>query len=73
MLIILLVQGSGHSAQTIDPNVIVTPVDNWFFMSASTFILAFAGTLITEKIIEPRLGKYTGNAVKKDFDENKIA
>ena len=27
-------------------------------MVASTFIIAFAGTLVTEKIVEPRLGKY---------------
>jgi aminobenzoyl-glutamate transport protein len=29
-------------------------------MVASTFIIAFAGNIITEKVIEPRLGKYNG-------------
>nr|WP_263323795.1 AbgT family transporter [Neobacillus sp. Marseille-Q6967] len=61
---------STEVAKTIDPNVVVTPVDNWFFMSASTLILAVTGTLITEKIIEPRLGQYTGPMMLKDVNKN---
>jgi aminobenzoyl-glutamate transport protein len=34
-------------------------------MVASTFILAFAGTWVTNKFVEPRLGKYSGE-VKAD-------
>ncbi|MGO1580239.1 MAG: AbgT family transporter [Peptoniphilaceae bacterium] len=40
---------------------VVEVTDNMFFMQASTFILTIAGTLVTEKIVEPRLGKYTGS------------
>jgi aminobenzoyl-glutamate transport protein len=47
-------------AKTIDPNMVVSPVDNWFFMSASVFILALIGAWITDKIVEPRLGVYQG-------------
>ena len=39
---------------------VVSPLDNWYFMSASTFLLAIAGTILTEKYVEPRLGVYTG-------------
>ncbi|WP_430790384.1 AbgT family transporter [Virgibacillus flavescens] len=52
--------------QTIDPNIVVTPVDNWYFMIVSVVFLSIAGALVTEKIVEPRLGEYTGK-VKKEF------
>lgn len=37
------------------------PTCNWYFLMASTFFLTIIGTLITEKIVEPNLGKYTGD------------
>ncbi|WP_277586107.1 AbgT family transporter [Psychrobacillus antarcticus] len=40
--------------------IVVTPLDNWYFMSASTFVLALVGTIVTEKYVEPRLGVYKG-------------
>ncbi len=47
-------------AKSINPDMIVTPLDNWFFMSVSTFLLAFLGALVTDKFVEPRLGLYKG-------------
>jgi aminobenzoyl-glutamate transport protein len=71
----LLAGISTEVAKTIDPNAYVSPVDNWFFMSASVFILAFVGAWITDKIIEPRLGVYQGskkvNLEKLSEQENK--
>ncbi|MFC7687038.1 AbgT family transporter [Ureibacillus sp. GCM10028918] len=49
---------STEVAQTIVPGIIVTPVDNWFFMVVSVFVLTIVGVFVTEKIIEPRLGTY---------------
>lgn len=57
----LLAGLSEEAAQILDKNYVVNPTANYYFMVASTFIIAFAGTIITEKIIEPRLGKYKGN------------
>ncbi len=34
---------------------------NWYIMIVSTFILAFIVSIMSEKYIEPRLGKYTGD------------
>jgi len=51
---------STQAVQAIDPNFVVTPVANWYFMSASTIILAILGGWITDKFVEPRLGAYTG-------------
>lgn len=53
------------AAHTVDKSIQVTPVDNWYFMSASVFLLAGIGTWITNKIVEPRLGSYQGNKAEK--------
>ncbi|TFJ94336.1 AbgT family transporter [Lentibacillus salicampi] len=54
--------------QTIEGAATVTPVDNWFFMIVSTLVLTAAGGLVTEKIVEPRLGQYNGG-LTKTFEE----
>lgn len=41
-------------------DLIIAPTTNYYFMFASTFLLTIVGTLVTEKIVEPRLGTYTG-------------
>lgn len=42
----------------IDYEMAVT--GNWYFMIISTFFLTFAGSWVTTRIIEPRLGSYDG-------------
>lgn len=37
---------------------------NWFFMMGSTFVIIILGTIVIDKVVEPRLGKYN----KKDAD-----
>lgn len=49
-----------QAAKLVDPNMVVTPLDNWYFMSFSVLYLTVLTTFITEKFIEPRLGKYHG-------------
>ncbi|WP_434927541.1 AbgT family transporter [Shewanella sp. HL-SH2] len=46
------------AAQMIDPEYTVGPEVNWYFMFASTFLITLLGGLVTEKIVEPKLGKY---------------
>ncbi|MCL1038834.1 AbgT family transporter [Shewanella submarina] len=46
------------AAQMIDPDYIVGPEVNWYFMFASTFLVSIMGAVVTEKIVEPNLGKY---------------
>lgn len=43
----------------IDPTYKVQVMGNYIFMFASTFLITILGTIVTDKIIEPRLGKYT--------------
>ena len=35
--------------------------DSWYFLMVSTILITIIGTSVTEKIVEPRLGKYKGN------------
>ncbi|MGO1369234.1 MAG: AbgT family transporter [Senegalia sp. (in: firmicutes)] len=38
----------------------ILPTSNYYFMVASTFLITILGTLVTERIVEPRLGEYKG-------------
>ena len=69
----LLAGLSQEAARIIDPSYVVNPTANYFFMVASTFVIAFAGTFVTEKIVEPRLGKYTGDIGEKDNSFDKLS
>lgn len=47
------------AANLIDPSYTVNPLSNWYLMAASVPVVGLAGTWVTEKILVPRLGKYT--------------
>lgn len=51
---------SQSAAQMMRPDYLVAPTANYFFMCASTVLITILGTLITEKVVEPHLGKYEG-------------
>ncbi|MDD4746832.1 MAG: AbgT family transporter [Salinivirgaceae bacterium] len=57
----LLAGLSTEAARIIDPTYYVLPTANYYFMAVSTFIIAFAGTWVTHRFVEPFLGKYTGD------------
>ncbi len=59
-----LLQGlSQAGAQIVDPNIVLNPLNNYFFTAASSFLIIGLGWYVTEKIVEPRLGrtKLTGH------------
>ncbi|MCF8261519.1 MAG: AbgT family transporter [Melioribacteraceae bacterium] len=56
----LLAGLSQEAARIIDPAYVVNPTANYYFMFISTFLISIAGTWITEKFVEPRLGNYSG-------------
>ena len=68
----LLAGLSTEAAQILDPAYEVNPTANYYFMVASTFIIAFTGTFISERIIEPRLGPYKGQAEKQEGSFDKL-
>ena len=55
---------SQSAAQIIDPGMQVNAAVNFYFMFVSAFMIVILGTIVTEKIVEPRLKKYEGNAEK---------
>jgi aminobenzoyl-glutamate transport protein len=58
----LLAGLSEEAARIIDPAYTVNPAANYYFMAASTFVITAAGTVVTEWLIEPRLGSWRGGA-----------
>lgn len=64
----LLAGLSEEAAHIIDTNYSVNAACNYYFMFVSTFVIAAAGTWVTEKIVEPRLGKYEGGAAPEELN-----
>lgn len=60
------------AAQMIDPNYTVGPEVNWYFMFVSTFFIAGMGAFVTEKIVEPKLGKYNEEEASEDLSKDKM-
>ncbi len=67
----LLAGLSQEAAQIINPTYEVNPTANYYFMFVSTFLIALAGTWVTEKIVAPRLGDYTGLHEQEEIGELK--
>src|SRR5690554_1357888 len=57
----LLAGLSEEAAHILDPTYMVNPTANYYFMFASTFLIAGLGTWITERIVAPRFGNYQGS------------
>lgn len=58
----LLAGISTEAARMVDGEFVVRVTDNWFFMMVSTLLIVTAGTLVTDKIVEPRLGRFENGA-----------
>ena len=56
-----------EAAHIIDSSYDVNPAANYYFMFASTFFIAAAGTWVTEKIVIPRLGTYKGTVESEEI------
>ncbi len=59
---VLLAGLTQSAAAIVTPGYKVTGLANYYFMVASTFVLTAAGTWVTHRVVEPRLGAYTGPA-----------
>lgn len=56
------------AADIIEPNYIVNPTSNYYFMVVSTFLITIVGTLVTELIIIPRLNRSKENYIDQVED-----
>jgi aminobenzoyl-glutamate transport protein len=55
------------AATVVKPDIAVFPTANYYFLVAATFLLVAVGTWVTDRIVEPRLGVYTGNAPREEL------
>jgi aminobenzoyl-glutamate transport protein len=62
----LLAGISEEAAHLVDPTYHVNPTANYYFMVASTFLIATLGTVVTEYIVVPRLGTYKNDEIEKE-------
>lgn len=51
----LLAGFTQSAAQILDPAHTVNPLNNWFFMAASSLLVIGVGWFVTDRIVEPRL------------------
>ena len=51
---------SQTAAGMIDPNYRVSVVGNWYFLLVSTFLITLLGTIVTDRVVEPRLEAFSG-------------
>ena len=57
---VLLAGLTQSAAAIVSPGYVVTGLANYYFMAVSTFVITAAGTWITHRFVEPRLGTYRG-------------
>ncbi|WP_416135298.1 AbgT family transporter [Bowmanella yangjiangensis] len=61
-----------EAAKMIDPEYAVGPEANYFFMFVSVFLIAILGAVITEKIVEPRLGKFDPSQAESNLEKTQM-
>ncbi len=62
----LLAGISQAAASDINPDYKVSVMGNFFFLFVSTFLITILGTFVTNRIVEPRLGTYSGKLTEKE-------
>lgn len=60
---------STSAAQILNPDLVINPAVNFYFMFTSGIFVVIIGTWVTEKIVEPRLGEYKGDAKKLSIEQ----
>ena len=61
-----------EAARLMDPNYTVSPLANYYFMFAGTFILGLLCWFVTEKFVEPMLGKFDPADAGADLSEYQL-
>ncbi len=60
-----------EAAMLIDPEYTVHAAVNWYFMMVSTFFITIAGTVVSLKIVEPRLGEFQPEFASLGADDDR--
>lgn len=57
-----------EAAHLVDPAYTVNAAANYYFLFASTFLVTLVGTVVTERVVEPRLGAYRGDGAPEAIE-----
>jgi len=57
-----------EAARIVNPEAVVNPACNYLFLAASTFLVTVIVSVVTEKIVVPRLGPYVGEGQQEGDD-----
>ena len=49
-----------EAARLVDATYVVSPTASYWFLAASVLLVTVVGTVVTERVVEPRLGVYRG-------------
>lgn len=60
-----------NAAQIVAPDFAENQAGNWYFMIASTVLLTVVGTVVLEKLVEPRLGRYDASSAADSEEDVK--
>lgn len=57
----MLIAITNEAIALVNPEYTINMLSNFYFTFVSTFLITIVGGIVTEKVVEARLGKYTGN------------
>lgn len=63
----LLTGISQAAAQIVDADIVLNPLNNWFFTLSSSVVIIVAGWILTDRVIEPRLAATSVDGDPKDL------
>lgn len=55
---------TNEALKSVNIDYTMATTGNWYFLIVSTLLITIVGSIVTEKIVEPRLGEYTGDYVQ---------
>ena len=64
---------STQAASVLNPDYVVLATANWYFMIASTFLIVMVGSFVTDRIVEPRLGKFSFESALNSDERGEIS
>jgi len=65
-----LLQGLTQAgAQILDPDIVLNPLNNYFFTTASSILIVGLGWYITDRVVEPRIAKTAIDGDAEDLPE----
>lgn len=58
-----------EASHIVDPSYSVNKSANYYFVAASAVLVTILGTIITDKVVAPRLGEYKGDAQPEKLED----